>query len=281
MPGQTWREVVSEDRDRDHGCNSPFPASELLREWLKYSFGVFEEVGGFPGDSIYKEEYRFGSETVTSQGCSGDVSWSSEMFCPAQTSLNTLAPTKQNLLCRGQTARQVIFSSPSMSRQNSVDWRESDWAPPRLLYLLPAANHYNLLLDLSQPLQDQWLPVRKSLFRFIQSIPAGSTVSIVSQDLEPRLALPPTLVTQSNREEISSRIPRRVPSRKTTCLKCGLDTALDAMKDYKVESSDWNWTVCNDLHFAGISQVWDIDSDHRTPARLSCPWHCAGPGQPK
>ena len=63
---------------------------------------------------------------------------------------------------------------------------------------------------------------------------------IIRQDGEPRLALPATLVTEANREEISSRVPRRVPGRKTSCLKCSLDTAINAMKDYKVERSDYN-----------------------------------------
>ena len=71
-------------------------------------------------------------------------------------------------------------------------------------------------------------------------MPAGSSVSITTQDVEPRLALPPTLVTDTNREEISSRVPRRVPSRQTSCLKCALDTAINAMKDYKVVASQWN-----------------------------------------
>ena len=57
---------------------------------------------------------------------------------------------------------------------------------------------------------------------------------VLPQDGAPRLALPATLVTEENREEITSRVPRRVPGRKTRCLKCSLDKALDAMKDYKV-----------------------------------------------
>ena len=141
------------------------PASELLREWLKYSYGVFEEVEGFPGDSLYKEEYWLGSQRVETQGCSGNISSSSSMFCPPKATLDTLAPTKQNLLCRGQTARQIIFSSPELSQQNSLDYRETAWSAPRITYILPGANHYNLVLDLSLPLQDRWDSIRKALFR--------------------------------------------------------------------------------------------------------------------
>ena len=59
--------------------------------------------------------------------------------------------------------------------------------------------------------------------------------TVLPQDGAPRLALPATLVTEANREEISSRVPRQVPGRKTGCLKCSLDKALEAMKDYKVQ----------------------------------------------
>ena len=235
----------------------------MLREWLKYSYGVFEEVGGFVGDPVYPAEYRYGGQTVPTRGCEGEDESEDGMFCEGGDGLDSLAPTKQNLQCRGETARHIIFSSPHLAPSNSLDWSETAWTPPRLTYLLPGPNHYSLVLDLSQSLQDRWDPVRKSLFRFIQNIPAGSTLSIVTQviteiteitafindhflitpispqDGEPRLALPSTLVTEANREEISSRVPRRVPARKTSCLKCSLDTAINAMKDYKVRGGKW------------------------------------------
>ena len=151
LPSQKWQHFVS--------------ASELLREWLKYSYGVFEEVGGFAGDPVYPAEYRYGGHTVVTRGCEGETDSEDQMFCGGQASLNTLAPTKQNLECRGETARQIIFSSQHLASQNSLDWSEAAWAPPRVTYLVPGPNHYSLVLDLSQSLQDRWDPVRKSLFR--------------------------------------------------------------------------------------------------------------------
>ena len=44
----------------------------MLREWLKYSYGVFEEVGGFVGDPVYPAEYRYGGQTVPTRGCEGE-----------------------------------------------------------------------------------------------------------------------------------------------------------------------------------------------------------------
>ena len=134
-----------------------------MREWLKYSYGVFEEVGGFVGDPVYPAEYRYGGQTVETRGCEGEEDSEDWMFC--EDSLNSLAPTKQNLQCGGETARHIIFSSRHLAAQNSLDWRETTWAPPRVTYLLPGPNHYSLLLDLSLSLQDRWDPLRKSLFR--------------------------------------------------------------------------------------------------------------------
>ena len=137
-----------------------------MREWLKYSYGVFEEVGGFAGDPVYPAEFRYGGQTVETRGCQGEEEREERMFCDGRESLNTLAPTKQNLECRGETARQVIFSSPGLQSGNSLDWREAAWAPARVTYLLSGPQHYSLVLDLSQSQsQDRWDPVRKSLFR--------------------------------------------------------------------------------------------------------------------
>ena len=95
----------------------------MLREWLKYSYGVFEEVGGFVGDPVYPAEYRYGGQTVETRGCQGEAASEDGMFCDGRDSLNTLAPTKQNLECRGETARHIILSSPHLAAsQNSLDW---------------------------------------------------------------------------------------------------------------------------------------------------------------
>ena len=80
----------------------------LMRELVRLQYGVFEEVmmaplhpnpssfficrlsfiithlskvSGFPGDRIYKGEYRIGSETVTTVGCSPAERPSALQFC--------------------------------------------------------------------------------------------------------------------------------------------------------------------------------------------------------
>ena len=109
-----------------------------MREWIKYRYGVFEEVRGFSADPIYKDQYRIGSETVQSYGCSRSNATSPlqycryqrcedviaktsssqhQVFCAAGDSLDMLAPTKQNLLCNGQTTREIVFSHSDLSHK--------------------------------------------------------------------------------------------------------------------------------------------------------------------
>ena len=214
----------------------------LLREWLKYRYGVFEELKGFPGDKVYTENYNAGQENVTTSGCEVEsdnkeilTTDSGEMFCGEGQSLNMMAPTKQNLLCHGQAARTLIFSHSDFTNKNSLDSSLSrDYQPPLVTLLVPDTSHYNLVLDLSHTEQAVWVAARKAVVRFLMTLPRGSSVSMVTEDsvTSPRLLLPPTLVTD-NREELASRLPRRVSSLRTSCVKCALKLGLEALKDYK------------------------------------------------
>ena len=81
----------------------------LMREWIKFKFGVFEELRGFAGDDLYSDTYSVGEDIRRTYGCSEDSEAEEDnMFCDEGQTLNMLAPTKQNLLCAGRTARDVI-----------------------------------------------------------------------------------------------------------------------------------------------------------------------------
>ena len=213
----------------------------LLKEWLKYRYGVFEELKGFPGDKVYKESYNAGQDIITTSGCQVDsednatlTHDSDEMFCGEGQSLNMMAPTKQNLLCHGQAARSLIFSHPDFTKKNSLDSSlDKGYQPPLVTLLVPDTSHYTIVLDLSHAEQAVWVAARKAVVRFLMTIPRGSSVSMVTEDsmTRPRLLLPPTLVTD-NREELASRLPRRVSSLRTSCVKCALKLGLEALKDY-------------------------------------------------
>ena len=65
---------------------------------------------------------------------------------------------------------------------NNVDAVLSrEFQPPNFKYFVADTNHYSLVLDLNGLDQETWEKVRKSLFRFLQTLPNGSILSLVSQ----------------------------------------------------------------------------------------------------
>ena len=72
------------------------------------------------GDKLYSDKYHNGRDTLVTYGCKnrknvtkyfiGDQSYSTseKIFCDDDESLDMLAPTKQNLLCDGITARNIM-----------------------------------------------------------------------------------------------------------------------------------------------------------------------------
>ena len=236
-----------------------------MREWLKYRYGVFEEVRGFANDPVYKDMYRIGSEIVESYGCSRNNATSplqycryqrcedmiaksddshDQMFCDAGDSLDMLAPTKQNLLCNGETAREIIFSHPDLSEKlaeksgSSQSIRNESkqggiFSSPSFTYVVDGPSHYVLVLDQTRTMKIWWEEMRKSLFRFIQNLPNGTTLSIITFGMQARVTLPPTVITDTNREDLCSRIPRRGTDESIGCVKCALDKAVEALSDYK------------------------------------------------
>ena len=61
--------------------SSPSAADLLMRELVRLRYGVFEELVGFPGDPVYKDRYRVGSETVRTAGCGEHRRPTARQFC--------------------------------------------------------------------------------------------------------------------------------------------------------------------------------------------------------
>ena len=83
---------------------SPILGQILTREWTKYEAGIFTERG-FSGDRLYPASYSAGNATLPNQGCVRDEEWG---LCPATQPYDRSSPTKQNLLCHGRSAAEVI-----------------------------------------------------------------------------------------------------------------------------------------------------------------------------
>ena len=82
-------------------------ASMLLRSFCKYQFGTFEE-SGFVHDTLYPSHFVDGNTTVANRGCAEGSA--EKDFCPLGIVYDRYAPTKQNLLCSGSSAFDVILS---------------------------------------------------------------------------------------------------------------------------------------------------------------------------
>ena len=194
-------------------------ARRLTRELTKYEFGVFEE-SGFPGDLVYPETYTTGGEPIKSIGCEQKQEDQAD-FCPPDAEYNRFAPTKQNVLCRGQSAASIIgdrLGSGNITQSRNLT----------LSYVTRAVSRYVLVLDLAQS-PGTWTRIKRALYRFISLLPEGATLSIVTPDTEGAVvSLLPTLVTEGRREGLHGLIPRR-PEVSRGCVSCAVTTAKELL----------------------------------------------------
>ena len=221
-------------------------SAKFVKEWAKYRYGVFEE-SGFPDDPVYPPVYLEGNLTVVNGGCVGKT----EVFCPLRSPYNRIAPTKQNILCGGRSAWETIFDGDDLREVEGVDdsgnrqvytleQQESISQTPggdsirdtTFRYVEPAETNFVLVLDISSTMEqaNRWTNVKKALFRFIQLLDEGSTLSIVIFGETASLVLPPTIVTEEKREGLHGRIPRRVMETNQSCVQCGLKLAADTLR---------------------------------------------------
>ena len=89
----------------------------LVKEWCKYRYGVFPE-DGFEGDRLYPAFYKEGNVSLASHGC-----LEKNPLCPLGQRYNRDAPTKQNLLCMGQSAIETVLNHPDF-QVNTVETRK-------------------------------------------------------------------------------------------------------------------------------------------------------------
>ena len=196
-------------------------------------YGVFPETG-FPNDPIYPTLYLKGEQALKNLGCP------SFLFCP-RSMVASLAPTKQNQLCRGATALEVIKSKAGV-RQGVYNLPQEGKLGQELAfkYVEAAPPSFVLLLDQSGQMgRVRWASVKKALYRwvlvrlsrfkkiiclsrFIGLLPEGATLAIVAYGETASLVLPPTTVTEEKREGLHGRVPRRVLEQtlRSICLEC-------------------------------------------------------------
>lgn len=262
----------------------------IFQEWLRNRYGVFPEYG-FPNDLMYPEwiidydeDHGHGGSghLIRNQACNL-ASVHQNDYLPEFRGLNSkrshsvannleldhmgicntrvlphdydrYAPTKQNLLCEGKSAMEIIsnhsdfhlFDAGKTNRKDSL-FKKTDGIlhplssrnhSPKFNLVLPPSNlRILLVLDISERMSSTWTKTRDALFRFILLLPPGIELGIITFDYEARINTQPTLVDQTNKEGLFGRIPYRLSPDQSGCIVCALDLALHLITSGPTEST--------------------------------------------
>ncbi|TRY77432.1 hypothetical protein TCAL_07427 [Tigriopus californicus] len=163
-------------------------------------------------------------------------------------------PTKENNST--QEDNKYFLSQDDGEREEQEEHEEmvkggkQPFRAPIFNYVLPRPELFVLVLDRSsaassgkilvgqkqqdeefEETQSKWETLQQSLFQLISRLPVGAELSIITYGQEAQVNLPPTLITDTNKEGLHGRIPRRPLSHDTTsCLDCALKTAFKVMQ---------------------------------------------------
>ena len=138
--------------------------SMLSLSWLRLWYGVFSEHG-YPADNLYP-----GQES----SCGAADWW---RVCPEHKHYDGNLKTKQNMLCDGHSAREVI----EQQHRDKQLLLSNGTSSIKFSYVRPLASSYRLLLDTSSYMGEnqRWEKVRRALHRFIHLLPLGTVIRLV------------------------------------------------------------------------------------------------------
>ncbi|XP_076052340.1 calcium-activated chloride channel regulator 1-like [Oratosquilla oratoria] len=148
---------------------------------------------------------------------------------------NSEAPTRHNLLCRGQSVWEVMRASPDFQNNRNVEGglREADLS---ITFLKPTSPRVVLVIDDTNAMnvQKRWDFMRKAVRKMLTyDVPDGHSVGLVVYDAAASIKYPLTrLFDGITREKVGSSLPRN-PSRvgeDRRCVVCGLKEALNLLK---------------------------------------------------
>ena len=124
-------------------------------------------------------------------------------------------------------SRRAVEEFPSLS---------VPMATPTFSYALSSTTKYHVLLDQTRVMgeRDRWTNVKRALFRFIDLVPIGSQLNIITFGLAANEVLPTTTVTENNRDGVFGRIPRRILDDQEACVICAFQKILPGVGSNEV-----------------------------------------------
>ncbi|BES87543.1 Ca-activated cl channel protein [Nesidiocoris tenuis] len=236
----------------------PHLGKSIAREWAKYRYGIFDEVG-FLDDPIYPSCYFSDlSEDIQVNGCSdkpiaekgmckaGNVNVSQLVNPEAQTSLlftdshrvekfcdasshDRFAPTKHNNLCERRSVMQVINQHPDFSN-GSFSSNEPINTTPTIIYKRESLTRYVIVIEDTKDMlvRESWsylrLAIRKWVVVQLQGQVEVGLISANETSATPLQRLTP-LETSVARDMIASNVPYTPGDSRSACLYCGISLA--------------------------------------------------------
>lgn len=248
-----------------------FLGQVLLKEWCKYRYGIFPE-NGFPGDKHYPEAYQEGNKTLANRGCVqqdvlcplGQVynrvaPTKQNLLCNEQSGIETVLnhadfqTTWESVYAavpkeEDEPVLDLLSQFTNLSNETTTTSTTTEKLPTNLVYpvsaknfrvptfqyVVPKSSRYVIVLERTSimNINQRWTNIKRALYRFIQYLPTGSELSIISYGTEATVNLPPTVVTEANKEGLHGRIPRKVILEDTACTYCALNTSLKSLQNY-------------------------------------------------
>ena len=253
-------------------------ARTLVHLWAKYRYGIFDETG-FSDDRLYPNFYRKDGNIFPTVAHNGDMTgvWlrnglecvpgvdqectfvpdslrSSHVTCSigsglkladtfryCNTSESLMSPTKHNVVCRGQSAMDVIMSHSDMQPRGYEHFDtvrlNRDNLRPEIRISREPVTRYVLALDRSADMgdNDHWTWVTKAAHKFIRhDLPVNSHLAIVSFSDQVRLEHGLVQVDSDHvRTVLADTIPGRyhldTEHRGEKCVSCVLSEGLDSV----------------------------------------------------
>ncbi|KAL1379017.1 hypothetical protein pipiens_015208 [Culex pipiens pipiens] len=242
---------------------------EFVREWAKYRYGIFDEIG-FTKDPIYPRCYINDDHELKLTGCSdapvhdrglcgnpasynisdiidrnarSSIMFAAEapsvtMFCDEGTH-NRYAPTKHNQLCDRRSTLDVILKHDDFIMNNQINVNPSIIVntTPKFSYKTRKSTRYVIIIDetLDMQLRESWSFLRSAIRKWVvYDLPANTEVGMVLANdtaTEKMLQISP-LYIQENKDLVASFIPYSPSdSRQPACLTCAVTDAIHMLNE--------------------------------------------------